>query len=132
MRSARSFVYLGAFPAIAILIGCGSTTDAACTQIGCTDQFLVTVEGPAGAEFVVQASEPGGDTRTGTCTVTNDSCAIVFGDFAPEQVTIRVTGPDRELSVTLEPAYEVLRPNGPDCPPACLVASVTVDLRPEA
>jgi hypothetical protein len=132
MSPARSAVCLGSFLAIAVLSGCGSSTDAACTLIGCTDQFVVTVEGPAGAEFVVQASEPGGDTRTETCTVTNDSCAIVFDNFAPDQITLRVTGPERELSVTLQPAYEALRPNGPGCPPTCLRASVTVDLRPEA
>ena len=46
----------------------------------------------------------------------------------PESVEITVNAEDGSWngSITTSPAYEVLQPNGPDCPPTCRFARVTI------
>jgi hypothetical protein len=53
---------------------------------------------------------------------------VSFPDFTPASVTIRVSTGTRTTDVTLQPMYEVTRPNGPGCPPECRNARVTVVL----
>lgn len=111
------------------LAGCDDTTSQACTEIGCSDGLRVTLRQAPGVELQVVASTGAGDERTGTCVVEPDgSCEVRFYDFVPEEVTIAVFGGDQPVSVTLQPAYGELQPNGPGCPPICRQATVELNL----
>ncbi len=110
--------------------GCDGSVDVACTEIGCSDGLAVVVHGSSGVQYDVEASATGGETRTGSCAIdASGSCLVFFYGFLPDEVTVAVTGGGRQMSVTLQPAYEDVQPNGPDCPPTCRQATVTIDLQ---
>lgn len=112
--------------ALAGLTACSDATGVACTQIGCLDGLRVHVAGPPGSEFAVEVSAAGGEARTGTCTVQRDQC-VVFFETTAEEMTLRIVGPDGELTRTVKPVYEISRPNGPRCPPICRNATIVID-----
>ena len=99
-----------------------------CTLIGCTG-FVVEVTGaPAMTLVTVVVTTPDGPEKSATCTGASGACLVRFYDFTPATVTIRVTAGAQAVEVTTQPAYEVTRPNGQDCPPECRNARVTVTL----
>ena len=109
---------------------CDGSVDVACTEIGCSDGLAVVVHGSSGVQYDVEASATGGETRTGSCTIdATGSCSVFFYGFLPDEVTVAATGGGRQMSVTLQPAYEDVQPNGPDCPPTCRQATVALDFQ---
>jgi len=116
------------FVAAAFGTGCGFIGPRACTLIGCTG-FVVEVTGaPSLTPVTVVVIAPDGSTRSGTCTGATGTCPVSFPDFTPASVTIRVLTGTQTTEVARQPTYEVTRPNGPDCPPECRNARVTVAL----
>jgi len=110
--------------------GCDGSVDVACTEIGCSDGLAVVVHGLLGAQYDVDASATGGETRTGSCVIdASGSCSVFFYGFLPNEVTVTISGGGRQTSVTLQPAYEDVQPNGPDCPPTCRQATVAIDFQ---
>ena len=131
--------------------GCDDTP-MACTLIGCTSAYVVTLASPgdavpAGRYTVTVAAE--GEARS--CTFTAAPCAdgtcvsdpsegcppalyAAAGDevrveFEPVEgpVSLTVTRDGAVLSATsLTPAYDVFYPNGIDCGPACKTARTEV------
>ena len=130
MNLKGSVIIIVSMAVAASLSACDGSTDLACTEIGCLDGLSVVVRGTPGVEIEIEASEPSGDVRNATCVVLQDgSCRIGFDGFVPEEVTVAVSGGGQHASVTVEPVYETLQPNGPDCPPICRQATVEVDLQ---
>lgn len=118
------------FGALAGIASCGSVVDEACTEIGCSDGIVVEVNG-ATSDLTIEATGEDGEQQTLTCQVSSgDFCFAQFAGFTPAQVTIRVAGDSQAIAVTLEPAYEVSQPNGPNCEPTCLTARVSIQLEP--
>jgi hypothetical protein len=108
---------------------CETPTGAACTLIGCSDGLTVEVHATSGMRVEVKASAAGDEMRTGTCTVLpSGTCTVRFDDFKPESVSLVVSSEGQPATVTVTPTYEVVQPNGPDCPPACHQATVSVEL----
>jgi hypothetical protein len=105
----------------------------ACTEIGCDDGLRVQLDGaPAGGIVRVELL-PAGDTGPRyvvECAATQ-GCAngAWFPGFTGDYAVVRVTTSDGSVSREVRPTYAVMQPNGPDCPPTCRTASVTVSLR---
>jgi hypothetical protein len=110
--------------------GCDVAGPRACTLIGCTDGLTVEVIGltsPGPITVVVIA--PDGASRSATVTCAGGaSCPFLFGNFSPTSVTINVSAGSQSRQVTVQPDYQTNRPNGPECPPECRSARVTVAL----
>ena len=75
---------------------------------------------------VVTAPDP--STRSATCTTATDTCPVSFPDFTSASLTVRVSTGTRSTEVSVQPAYQLTRPNGPDCPPECRSARVPIAL----
>lgn len=140
------------------ITGCWSEDDAplsedACTEIGCSDMLVVEIRRIDGDPFEAGRyeftfSSPGMDDVAVECTLKdlNLECGkdtdliqmeIVDGSAgfsatllaAWESVTLRVELDDRILGErVLQPDYQIVTPNGPDCEPTCLQASVAIDV----
>lgn len=66
----------------------------------------------------------GDRTESYTCTVA-DRCPLPFFlDFTPEDVTVVYQSDSVRVERTFAPEYQRLRPNGADCSPDCLTATV--------
>jgi hypothetical protein len=114
---------------LALMAGASSCDDPvqACTLIGCIDGLEIVLTGSVPDSVTVEATASGGETRTAEC-VRSDGCVYVaFEGFHPEEVTVRVAWDSGTIAVTLEPAYTVSQPNGPDCPPICRYSRVVID-----
>ena len=97
-----------------------------CTLIGCESGLTVAAApAPAGAWTVIV--EAGDTTRTVECLTQRD-CAegAFFRDFTPTAATVRVIAAGDTTEQTVTPAYGTLQPNGPECPPTCRRATVTI------
>ena len=107
---------------------CGAVGPRACTLIGCTG-LLIEVTGVASqAPVTVVVTAPDGSSRSATCTTVSGTCPVSFQNFTPDRLTVRVSSGSQSREVALQPDYLVTRPNGPDCPPECRGARLTVAL----
>ncbi len=128
-----------------------------CTQVGCHDGVSVVILPAAGEQlgpssrWVIEATTA---TQTFSCTVRSDEdgtsqidsgCTLpsAFGDSrglrftvpldqtdaAAGTLSLRVVDSGRTLVDETDVAFtaEAFRPNGPYCPPSCLVADVTLE-----
>ena len=108
--------------------GCGGVGPRPCTLIGCTGLVVEVTGAPGQTPVTVVVTAPDGSTRSSTCTSATGMCPVSFPDFTPASVTIRVSTGTQTTEVTRQPMYEVTRPNGPECPPECRNARVTLAL----
>ena len=107
---------------------CSGVGPTACTLIGCTG-LVIEVTGAANQTPVtVVVTAPDGSTRSATCTGATGTCPVSFFDFTPARLTVRVSSGTQSTELTVEPAYQVTRPNGPKCPPECRGVRLTVAL----
>ena len=131
-------------PSLLALAGCsGGPGSVNCTLIGCTDQLTVKLEPPTVGSYAVTLlldgqggsfrCENGAPVAPAGVRVDAGSGDHFLLGAAPRSVGVEVVGgaggdlgagPKR--SGTFLPTYVVLRPNGPNCPPACAQASVTL------
>ena len=111
-----------------LLVACSRSAPAGrvCTQIGCDSGLAVVVEGTPPGAFRVEARASGEAPRVEECRSARDCGRIFFTGFLPAEVTVEVIAGEATSSRTVLPAYETLTPNGPDCPPTCRQARVTV------
>ena len=114
--------------AAALGSGCNVVAPRACTLIGCTGLSIDVTGVPVLTLVTIVVTAPDGSTRTAMCTSATSSCFAAFSDFTPATVTVRVMTGTKTIEETRQPTYEVSRPNGPDCPPECRSARVTVAL----
>lgn len=118
-----------AVTALVFSASCDLISDPICTQAGCSDAIRVVIAGSPNDEFDVEVSATSAETRAASCRIFPDrsSCYVYFDGFAPEEVTLKVIGPRHQTSITLQPAYDTVRPSGPRCPPTCIQANITVN-----
>jgi hypothetical protein len=115
----------------AVAFGCDF--EHVCTLVGCEsslnvhlegampDTFTVTAKVPERPDSVIQCPQEWGDCRDEEW----NGLVWFFGLVVPE-VTIEVAWDSFAVTQTFQPEYGVVRPNGPDCPPECRVAGVTL------
>ena len=118
-------VALALLLAAAFAPACG-LTGPTCTLIGCPGLVIEVTGAPNQVPMTIAVTAPDGSTRSSTCTAATGSCVAFFPDFTPASITIRVSTATQATEVTRQPAYELTRPNGPECPPECRNARVPV------
>jgi hypothetical protein len=111
------------------ILGIGS---AHCTLIGCYSGIAVHLaalpSGPYKVEILVAGAAPGlyeYDCAGG------EACQqdIFFPELLLDRIIVKVTTPLGSRTTEIpNPVYATSRPNGPDCPPLCLRATVTAQL----
>jgi hypothetical protein len=124
------------------LVGCGDPP-LACTEIGCTDGIYLNFELESGAPV---------DSFSGEVTLNGDSFEVTCTDGAGVGESYLCLGNTLQLSAGLESTlsldigsaadpdlrfvgavdldFQEVQPNGPDCPPICDQASVSLPLTP--
>jgi hypothetical protein len=130
--------------------GCGEEP-VVCTEIGCTDGFTLELvadseEFTAGVynvdvELDGEAEECAFEVRMvceggGPCVV-NEDCNATYGvseisilyGGTPGEVTYSITRDGLQIaSDSIEPEYQTVQPNGPECPPTCMQATELVSI----
>ena len=92
------------------------------------DVYAVSVGGADGEEVSVRCSKQSAldCSGAGGCSCWGDG--VSFSGFAPKEATITVQWDGSTVTKTVQPSYSTFRPNGPDCPPECRGATVSVVL----
>lgn len=110
-----------------------------CTLIGCRDYLELTLSHEPPQEYIVQVTSGSGDTMSVTCapgsinataplSPTCQAGKVLFYEFAPQEVTIKITWQGGSYTLTGRPTYTTFMPNGPDCPPECRKGSMQVEI----
>ena len=118
--------------AVGAVAGCGGDEPAACTEIGCLPATAqVQLSGLPSTPAVVELCADdecrtvrGTRSRLGRITV-------ALPESAGDRVRVRVSIRTRGRVVAEDEAFipvEMMRPNGPDCPPVCRYARSRMDL----
>jgi hypothetical protein len=105
----------------------------ACTEMGCYSGLTIQLQGTIPEAFAVEVSIPGDEPVRVECPQGGDplyceSDRLFLAERTPEVLTVRVSWEDNDVVASFQPNYETVRPNGPDCPPECRQAEVTLDL----
>jgi hypothetical protein len=113
--------------AISMVACSGNQTEPVrvCTLIGCNDGLNVIVNASLQQDYTVTVSSGAQTLHTFTCRP-GQPCQAFVDNHTPAQVTVSVATAAGPVSKTFTPEYKVTKPNGPDCPPDCRQASVTV------
>ena len=118
-----------------VALGCSSTTgtrEQVCTAIGCDSGLAVRVEGASTTGAYRVELLPSGETGPRYVAECPDAsrCAagVRFPGFTGDWTLVRVTTAQGTVTREVRPSYQELRPNGPDCPPICRQAVVTVSV----
>jgi hypothetical protein len=123
------FMFVRCLP---VVVACVQLSGCGCTDMGCNGALVI--QPGAGAQRV-EVSD--GDQETHTCSRNEDcwgasddgAATATFHTFAPKLVGVRIFDVAGRLiaEASHQPDYEVVTPNGEDCPPACKSAVVRVD-----
>ena len=118
---------IGPFLVLAALLACNQGP-ITCSLIGCGNSLIVVLSGaPIQAQVTIVATGSDGSTKTRSCVAVGGSCAVAF-DFSPPTVTLQVSYDSQTTTRTIQPAYTIQQPNGPNCEPTCRSATVSVAL----
>ena len=119
--AAASFAFLVA--------GCDEMmTGVDCTLIACGDAIrveLADLPEPFTITFRAEGEEP--LTFESSDPELEDD-VVFIPDVEPDRLTVEVEAEGVDFTQTFDLEYETFRPNGPDCPPVCRMATVVVDL----
>ncbi|HEU4989472.1 MAG TPA: hypothetical protein VFT41_06805 [Gemmatimonadaceae bacterium] len=133
----RVFRWTGMPAALAVLVtvaacGHGTPTQRACTLIGCDSGITIMLSGTAAASVTrVEVSAPGDTTRAHDCTSTSPctgTFGVWFANYTPATVTVHLVMATDSRTYTITPTYKDQQPNGPDCPPVCHQATLSIDV----
>lgn len=106
---------------------CSLGEPVTCTGIECTSALVVALEGAVPSSYAIEVRGPN-ETRRFTCTEASLCNEAVFEGFTPVQATIRMEWSGGTFEEVVTPVYETVQPNGPDCPPICRRAVVTIEI----
>lgn len=117
--------------ALLCLAGCTSNAEPQqiCTLIGCENGLAVEVNHSLQQSFTVNVRVANQTVHTFRCDP-GQQCRAFVANQTPDEVTVSVDagGGQPPASRTYRPEYRMNRPNGPDCPPECKQATVTLTL----
>ena len=97
-----------------------------CDQAGCYNGLSVTLTNGPAEPYRIEAYSGGTARYVHSCT--GGPCTAFFVDYLPAFVGISIVTESDTTHQGLRPNYAYSRPNGPDCPPRCLNATVTITL----
>ena len=115
---------------LVVLLGC-SLVDSpqVCTLIGCESGLTVTLETLPPGAFKIEVYGLSADVQPAyvyECSVAPCSQTVFFPGLILERGSVRVTSSAGSKLTGIRPTYRTYRPNGPNCPPDCRQATVTV------
>ena len=99
----------------------------ACTLIGCVKGLNVVVNSSLQQDYTVNVKSGTQQLATATCRA-GQPCNVFVENQQPASVVVEIVTPDGTVQRTFNPQYVATRPNGPDCPPECRQATVTVNV----
>jgi hypothetical protein len=111
--------------------GCGNVTSEAppvvraCTKIGCSSGLAIEVNTSLQQAFTVNVRSGTQVIHTFRCEP-GQPCRSFAENQTPATVTVTVESASGPVSKQFTPEYRINRPNGPDCPPDCRQATVTL------
>ena len=106
--------------------GCSAVSEPhGCTLIGCNDGLNVVVNASLQQDFTVTVSSGGQTLQTFTCRA-GQQCFGFVENQTPATVTVSLATSTGPVSKQFTPEYRINKPNGPNCPPDCRQATVTV------
>jgi hypothetical protein len=118
--------------AVALLAGCTGGINGACTLIGCQSGLTVNLaQAPAGSysiEVFTPSSQNGAHYVFQCASAASCGTTAFFAEFTPASVVVRITTETGGREEYVTPSYQKSRPNGPNCGPECIQATVTVAL----
>jgi hypothetical protein len=119
----RVFAILG----IAVTLACAGNTEPqrVCTLIGCNDGLNVVVNSALQQDYTVTVTSGGQTLHSFTCRP-GQPCQAFVENRTPATVTVALATAMGPISKDFTPEYKISKPNGPDCPPDCKQATVTV------
>jgi hypothetical protein len=103
----------------------------ACTMIGCDNGWAVEVVGAAAlpANYTMRVIVDGAVVASVNCSPEQPCGDRVFlPGVTAEEAELEIVGANVPLRWTVRPSYDVVQPNGPNCPPTCRQARVQVRL----
>jgi hypothetical protein len=114
---------------IGACLGCDDT-EQVCTLIGCADPLAVHLSATPVGPFQVTLLVDGVVQAEVTCPGVTNCRDVVFFQIAPtDRVSVRVTtATGTRVTDFAKITYTHRRVNGPDCPPDCLNAAITVQV----
>lgn len=112
--------------------GCDNSVTGACTLIACDDVIRVDlVDVPE--TFTITFRAEGEEPLVLDSTDPDFADDVVFiPDVESDRITVEVEADGVEFTETFDLEYETFRPNGPDCPPECRMATIEVDVDGES
>ena len=125
--------FAGRLAAVALaLLAAGCSTAAepkTCTEIGCTSGLTIKLDaapaGPIRVELLA-GGENGARYVVDCPTVQGCAGGAWFPGFTGDYAVVRATTSEGAFNWEVRPTYSVVQPNGPDCPPTCRTATVTL------
>ena len=112
-----------------LVAACANTSEPQriCTLIGCENGLAVEVNHSLQQSFTVNVRVGAQTIHTFRCDP-GQPCRAFVSNQTPGEVTITIDagGGQAPVSRTYRPEYRMNRPNGPDCPPECRQATVTL------
>lgn len=119
---------LTSLPLVAATTLLYSACGVECTLLPCPG-LAVQLEGVIPPEYTVTLSSPDAESVSRTCNSASPCPAdlIRFVGYAPQEVTVSIVGASGSVAVTVQPRYQTVYPNGPDCG-GCRTATITIEL----
>lgn len=124
---ARAALFLAVVAVGLALVSCKSPLSVVCTDVGCDSGLFIELEGPTDESFTITAISGSSEPRVIECTAA-EACWLFIPDYAPALVRIIYESADRTVEGEFDPDWELRYPNGRDCGPACVNATVILDL----
>ena len=97
----------------------------ACTKVGCSSGLAVEVTNSLQQAVTVNVRSGNQIIHTFRCEP-GQPCRSFIENQTPERVVVSVQYSGGPVSKEFTPVYQMNRPNGPDCPPDCRQATVTL------
>jgi hypothetical protein len=109
--------------------GCGLSDPQPCTLIGCEGGLWIRLDGRTAGPVNARATLPDGTVLEAECTG-EFQCArgLFFADVSAPSAVLEIELDGEVRTLTVELTYIEARPNGPDCPPPCPIATVNLKL----
>jgi hypothetical protein len=118
-----------ALAAVVLAAGCGSDAVSVCPLLGCMSGLTVHLASLPAAPFRLEITVDGDlDVVYSYDCTTAVRCNqdVMFPGLTADNVHVTVRVGNAVRSTDAAPSYIRSHPNGPNCPPECLTATITV------
>jgi len=130
MKRFKEFILL--ILGMIVLVACNPSNDKAlkpCTLIGCTDGINILLRSSLPNSATIEISYNGMSKSISCAQSLCSANNIFFENIMPASFSVKVSNNGEVLhESTHSPTYKSNQPNGPDCPPDCKQAEITISV----